>query len=157
MGSRCDIRGEPGEPSACRSQSMGPTAHGSKNSDNRVLLPPNIFTARVRSTTEKHCFHRYLYVDRGYPSLWSQVPSQPLVESPFWGGGEVPQSCHKYCLGSPPGHGHPQLGLGYPLAGTGVPCGCSMVGKSISRFQLVKKSLKTVDVFPLIPQRLIGK
>ena len=37
------------------------------------------------------CFYMCLLTrERGYPSLWSQVPSQPVVQCPFWGVTLVP-------------------------------------------------------------------
>ena len=44
-----------------------------------------LFTARVRSTTGGYLFTGICLLTRGYPSLWSQVPSQPLVPCPVWG------------------------------------------------------------------------
>ena len=49
----------------------------------------------------------------GYPSVWSQVHSQPLIPCPFW---EVTQSQ----LGGTPVPGYSQLELGNSLARTGV-------------------------------------
>ena len=81
---------------------------------------PDIFTARVRSTTGKYCFHRCLSVNicgGGYPipGLGGGVPCPGLD------GGAVPHPRSR--VGDTPGRSgwwgvpHPRSGVGVPLTG----------------------------------------
>ena len=92
-----------------------------------------LFTARVRSTRKGNVFSYSTTVGGGggggHPSLWSQIPSQPLVSCPFWGQYiDTPLSCHwscpksssRSCLGGG-GGGHPSYDKtwGTPQPGQG--------------------------------------
>ena len=76
-------------------------------------------------------FHRRLSVNsgegEGYPSLWSQIPPQPLVPCPFWGIFASSVAGPAWDWDTP----LPHLELGYPPphnppAWTGVPPGLVM-------------------------------
>ena len=86
----------------------------------------SVVTTRIRRVREGNSFSLSVHTrGRGYPSVWSQDTSQPLVPCSFWGvvprschtscqwgGGGVPQSCHRSCLGvlQQGGHGTGKTG-----------------------------------------------
>ena len=81
-----------------------------------------LITARVRSTTGGYVFTGVcLFKGVGYPGLWSQVPSQPLVPGPFWGA--TPISGPRSLLEGTPdlAGGHPRPKWGTPWPGLGYP------------------------------------